>query len=80
MELLLNITVPAISESYDVLAPDFLTVSELIPLIANAVEDMSEHRYTSSGAEILCGDGTVFASQHTLKHYSVANGDHLMLF
>lgn len=80
MDLLLNITVPAISENYDVLVPDFMPVSELVPLIANAVEDMSEHRYQSSGAEILCGNGNVFSSQYTLKHYSVANGDHLMLF
>ena len=80
MEILLNIEVPALSEKYDVLVPDFLTVSELIPLIAGAVEDMSEHRYKSSGAEILCGDGNIFSSRYTLKHYSVANGDHLMFF
>lgn len=80
MELLLNIVVPSISENYDVLLPDFLPVCELMPLISDAVKEMSEHRYKSSGSEILCCDGIILSSQHTLKHYAVANGDHLMLF
>lgn len=80
MDILLNIEIPAVSENYDVLVPDFLTIKELIALISDAVENMTEHRYKSSGNEVLCYDGNIICPQHTLKQCSVSNGDHLMMF
>jgi uncharacterized ubiquitin-like protein YukD len=82
MKILLEIHVPSIAESFDVLLPDFLTMRELVPLIAQAVEDLSNRRYVSSGCEIICcaEDQRILDSNRTLREYSIRNGDHLMFF
>ena len=45
----INLSVPAIEESYDVLIPSFMTVGELTPMLAKAVEELSNNSYVSSG-------------------------------
>lgn len=80
MDLLLNISVPTISENYDVLVPDFLEIEKLSSLIAKAVEEMSGQRYSASGKEVLCLDGRILHPRFTLKQCAVANGDQIMLF
>ena len=53
MDILINLTIPALTQKFDVLIPDFITVGELTPLIVKAVEDLSEQRYHVSGGELL---------------------------
>ncbi len=82
MKILLEIYVPSISESFDVLLPAFLTMRELTPLIAQAVEELSNRRYVSSSREILCfaEREQILDSNRTLEEYGIRNGDHLMFF
>ena len=81
MKLLVNISIPAIGEKYDVLVPDFLRIKSVIPLIAEAVENLSNHMYVSSGAECLCSADKNILLRHnaTLKQYGIQNGDHLIM-
>ena len=46
--------IASISQSFEVLVPDFLKVKELIPLFVKIAEELSGKMYQSSGTEFLC--------------------------
>ena len=81
MKLLVNVHIPAISESYDILIPDTLRIKAVVTLIAGAVEDLSNHLYVASGEECLCSVEKNIMLRHntTLEKYGISNGDHLVL-
>ena len=81
MKLLVNISIPAISERYDVLVPDDLRIKMVASLIANTVQDLSGGRYVVSGEECLCSTEKNILLRHnaTLEKYGIQNGDHLIL-
>lgn len=81
MKLLVNISVPAISENFDVLIPDSLSVREITPLIAESVEYLSSQRYVSSGKEYICSaeKNLLLRSDQTLRECNIQNGDHLVI-
>lgn len=80
MDILISLAIPAISKKYDMLIPDFLTVTELTPLIVNAVEELSKQRYHPSGAELLCGEFGSLNPRFTLNQHNIKNGEQLWLF
>lgn len=82
MKILVSVSVPSISESYDVFVPDFVQISSIVPLIVSAVEELSNHVYVSSGQELLClkEKNILLHTEATLSAYGVKNGDHLLLF
>lgn len=81
MKTLVNVSVPAISKDYDVLIPSFLTIKEIVPLIASAVEELSNNLYTSSGHEFLCSrERNILLNQdEVFENYGIEDGDHLFL-
>lgn len=81
MKTLVNVSVPAISKNYDVLIPGFLTIKDIIPLLARAVEELSNNLYVSSGHEFLClKEKDILLNQDEMfENYGIENGDHLFL-
>lgn len=81
MKILISVFVPAIGETYDVLIPDFLSVQEVIPLLVNDIEFLSNNRYISTGQELLCQreTNTVFSASENLGVYHLKNGEQLVL-
>lgn len=81
MKLLVNISVPAILENYDILVPTSLRIKTVAGLIAEAVEDLSNHLYVASGEECLCSveKDIMLRPNATLDKYGIKNGDHLVL-
>ncbi len=81
MKILVNVYIPAISESYDILVPNFLRIKSVISLIAKTVEGLSEHLYVASGEECLCSveKSILLRSNTTLERYGIKNGDHLIM-
>ena len=81
MKILITIEVPAITSQFDAWLPTSLKIKELAPLITKAVEELSEHTYVSSGAEVICykEGGITLQPQYTLLHYEISTGDHLMV-
>ncbi len=81
MKILVNVYVPAIGERYDILVPDFLRIRSVTSLIANAVENLSDHLYVPSGEECLCSaeKNIMLRSTTTLETYGIRNGDHLIM-
>lgn len=80
-KILVSLRIPALSISSDVYIPDFLKIKEIIPLLVQAVEELSDQQYVSSRKEILClqEKNISLQSEATLREYGVKNGDHLIL-
>lgn len=81
MKRLVNVNVPAISESYDILVPDNMKVKTLAKLIAETVEELSNNMYVASGRECLCSieKNIQFRPNASLEQYGIQSGDHLIL-
>lgn len=81
MKLLINVFVPAISEKYDILVPASLRIKSVVSLIAESVEDLSNHLYVTSGEECLCSveKDILLRPNATLDKYGIKNGDHLIM-
>lgn len=81
MKILINVYVPAIEMKYDILVPSFLRIKNITALIAETVENLSNHIYISSGAECLCSadKNILLRPNATLEQYGIQNGDHLVM-
>lgn len=80
-KILITLKVPSVEQKFDVLVPDFLPVKDVIPLMAEAVSELTKMMYVSSGAEVLCRDdpSEIFNGEYTLRDYGVADGEYLFL-
>lgn len=81
MKLLISVSIPAIGEKYDILVPDNLRIRNVTLLIAETVENLSNHMYISSGGEHLCSadKNILLRPNATLEKYGIKNGDHLVM-
>lgn len=80
-KILISLSVPSISISHDVYIPKFLRIEEVIPLLVQAAEDLSDSRYVSSGQEVLClqEKNIILSHNLTIEQHDIKNGDHLVL-
>lgn len=80
-KVLIILEVPAISSCFEVYIPRTLRVRELAALLAQSVEDLSDHRYVSSGSELLClaEPECLMHADALVKSYPIQNGDRLIL-
>ena len=81
-KLLVNLEIPAISENFDILIPDFMKVRVLLPLLAATAVELSNERYVPSGQECLCSRelDKVLDKNSTVIDCGIRHGDHLLLF
>lgn len=81
-KILVTLVVPSVEEKFDVLIPKFLTVAEVVDLLAEAVADVTQHMYVSSGSEVLCrsNPAMVLFPDRTMQEYGVEHGECLYLF
>lgn len=81
MKILINLVVPAISGHYDVLIPDFLKIEDVISLVSEAIEELSDHLYTATGYEVLClkEKSLILKQEGTLESYGVKNGEQIIM-
>lgn len=80
-KLLLTLEVASISQNYEILAPGFLKIKELVPLLVKIARERSGDLYQSSGTEFLCSveENTLLDANSTLQDYNIKNGDHLIM-
>lgn len=80
-KILIRLEVPAIPDTYDVWVPVFLKIKEVMLLLVDAVEELSDHIYKRSGTEQLCNceKKRKLNQDYTLKQEEVLNGQHLLL-
>ena len=80
-KILVSLNIPSISVNHEVYIPEFLKIEEVIPMFVEAVKDLSDHRYVSSGTEVLClqEKNIVLNNEATIGQIGIKNGDHLVL-
>ena len=80
-KILVNLAVPAISDSFDIFVPSDLAIHKLIPVIADGVRDITDRRYNSSSCEMLMRlePALLLNPQNTLGDYDIHDGAKLML-
>lgn len=81
MKLLLNVFIPAIDENYDMFIPDNLTIGEIVPLVSDIVNELSNGRFSLTGEEIFCyaEKSIPLNDSITPKDINMKHGDHLIL-
>lgn len=80
-KVLICLEVPAIRGRYEMLVPENLKVKELLPLLIQAVTELSSDSYVSSGHEFLCvkWQNLLLDEDAMLGSCGIGNGDHLLL-
>ena len=81
-KILITLKVPSVQMEQDVKIPDFLPVKEIIKLLTEAVGELTQNRYISSGEEVLCREtpDMILNERYTLQDYGVEHGETLYLF
>lgn len=81
-KVLVTLYVPSVNGRFDVLLPVFLKVCEVIPLLVEALSDLTQNQYVTSGSELLCcGErNTLLDMTYTIEECGIQHGDKLYLF
>ena len=79
---MITLKVPSVQMEQDVMIPDFHPVKEIIKLLTEAVGELTQNRYISSGEEVLCREtpDMILNERYTLQDYGVEHGETLYLF
>lgn len=80
-KILIFLRIPSVGEAYEIYVPDHVSVRELIPLLSEAVSELTRHLYVPSGSEALCSEeqNILLDENRTLSDYAIGNGDHLVM-
>ncbi len=83
-KVLITLKVPAIKEQYDLFVPDFLTIEECITLLTEALSDMTQKQFVSSGKEVLLNynneEYKILEKEYRVSECGVQHGDTWYLF
>ena len=78
-KVLVIVDVPVLHNQYEMMLPVFMQIGTLIFCITNAIEQLTEGFFGSSGQEFLSTQSVILDDTKTLIDYNVMNGDHLYL-
>lgn len=80
-DLLLNLEIPSLQESFDIFAPAELKIGQLAEILANGISDLTNGRYSISGREMLMlrKPDVLLNPEKSLKDYNIREGSILML-
>ena len=78
---LISLFVPAVGETFELLVPTHLELSELTSLLVQGVRELCQGHYVLSGQETLspCQGTAPLDPVRTLSDYGVEDGSHLIL-
>ena len=78
---LVEIVVPATSREYDVYIPLDCKMSEVIKMVASAINDLSEGNYKATDEAVLCdaGSGIIYNVNIEVAELGIKTGSRLML-
>ncbi len=78
---LVEITVPAAAQKYDVFIPLESRMSEVVKMVAGALSDLSGGKYKATDDAILCDaeTGSIFNINMEVAELGIKNGSRLML-
>ena len=78
---LIEISVPAAGQKYDVYIPLESKMSEVVKMVAGALSDLSDGKYRATDEAILCDaeTGIIFNVNREVAELGIKTGSHLML-
>ena len=77
----IEVFVPSIGESFDVVLASDVKVSEACTALGKMLEDVTDNRYSSSGSELICcvNRNLLLKNDRYLSDYSIKTGDLFIL-
>ncbi len=79
-KILVELFVPAIGETHNMLIPRHLLLRDLIFMVKKAVSDMSDGRFVADDTTVLCrNDGAIMDINLSVHELGIHNGSKLML-
>ena len=77
-KILIFLRIPSVGSEYEIYVPDHVCVRELIPLLSDAVSELTRHLYVQSGSEMLwrAEQNLLLDENKTLNDYEIGNGGH----
>lgn len=80
-KILINIYVPIINESYDMMISPVMKTSELLNLVKKAVSELSDGRFIANANNVICSrtDGNIININLSAFESGIENGSKLML-
>ncbi|MBQ8000267.1 MAG: methyltransferase [Ruminococcus sp.] len=80
-KVLVEISVPAAAQKYDVYIPLNIKMSEVVKMVASALSDLSDGKYKATEDSILCNadTGEIFNVNIEVAELGINNGSRLML-
>ena len=80
-KVLVEISVPAASRSFDVFIPQTSKMSEVLSLVAKSLSDLSGGKFKPDNATVLCDaqSGKIFNINLSVYELEIKNGSKLML-
>lgn len=78
---LVEISVPATAQKYDVYIPLDIKMNEVVLMVAGALSELSEGKYKATGEAILCDadTGIIFNVNMEVAELGIRTGSRLML-
>ena len=78
---LIEVYVPALSESFDIFVPKKCMIYELLALISQTIESLSSNRYIHTNNSMLCyrENGKIIDINATAEEAGIENGLQLLL-
>ena len=78
---LVEISVPAAGQKYDVYIPLESRMNEVVTMVAGALSDLSDGKYKATNEAILCDadTGIIFNVNMEVAELGIKNGSRLML-
>ena len=80
-KVLVEISVPAAGQKYDVYIPLESKMNEVVKMVATALSDLSDGKYKATEEAILCDadTGNIFDINMEVAELGIKNGSRLML-
>lgn len=80
-KVLVEISVPAAGDKFDVFIPLESKMSEVLKLVSNALSDLSNGKYRATDESVLCDakTGIIFNINMEVAELGIKNGSRLML-
>ncbi len=81
-KILVEVTAPAASLTYDMLIPCNIQIGEMSQLVASVFAQLSNGTYVSTGKNIICDklSGDIYEPSTFVKDTKIKNGAKLLLF
>lgn len=78
---LVEISVPASREKFDVLIPLESKMSDVLKLVSSALSELTDGRYRATESAVLCdaNSGMIYNVNMEVAELGIKNGSHLML-